>query len=92
MSLTKEYTISLNCRIDQLTPEHQITIVRLVNHLASLPYEYKQHAMFRILKITEENPYADKIDGLKMRRDLQNMTSPLQSTDPEEQSFQHQQL
>ena len=67
MSLTKEYTISLNCRIDQLTPEHQITIVRLVNHLASLPYEYKQNAMFRILKITEENPYVDKIDGLKMR-------------------------
>jgi len=66
MSLTKEHTISLNCRINDLTPEHQITVVRLVNHLASLPYEYTQHAMYRILKITEENPYTDKIDGLKM--------------------------
>jgi len=74
MALTKEHTISINCRIDQLTPEHQITIVRLVNHLASLPYEYKQNAMYRILKITEENPYTDKIDGLKMRSGVNRWT------------------
>ena len=60
MSLTKEHTISLNCRINDLSPEHQITVVRLVNHLASLPDAYTQHAMYRILKITEENPYTDK--------------------------------
>ena len=69
-----QHTISMSCRIDELPEEHQVTIVRLVNHLASLPYEYKQNAMFRILKITEENPYVDKIDGLKMRSGVNKWT------------------
>ena len=46
-----KHIIAMNCRINQLTEEHQVTIIRLINHLASHKYEYQVHAMNRIEKI-----------------------------------------
>ena len=40
-----KHIIAMNCRIDQLMEEHQVTIIRLINHLASHTYEYQVHAM-----------------------------------------------
>ena len=45
--------------------EHQVTIIRLINHLASHSYIYQCHAMDRIEKISNENPYCDDIPGFK---------------------------
>ena len=59
------YQINLNCRIKELTPEFQIKIIRLINHLVSHRYEYQVHAMNRIKKISVENPYVDNIEGFK---------------------------
>lgn len=60
-----QHTISMSCRIDELPEEHQVTIVRLVNHLASLPFAYQENAMARLAKIAVENPWQDDIEGLK---------------------------
>ena len=60
-----KHIITMNCRINQLTEEHQVTIIRLINHLASHTYEYQVHAMNRIKKIQQENPYFDDIEGFK---------------------------
>ena len=63
-----QHTISMSCRIDELPEEHQVTIVRLVNHLASLPSAYQENAMDRLAKIAVENPWQDDIEGLKKFR------------------------
>ena len=55
------HTIAMNCRINELMEEHQVTIIRLINHLASHSYIYQSHAMRRIEKISIENPYVDDI-------------------------------
>ena len=34
-----KHIIAMNCRIDQLMEEHQVTIIRLINHLAAHTYE-----------------------------------------------------
>ena len=60
-----KHTIAMNCRINQLTEEHQVTIIHLINHLASHSYIYQVHAMNRIEKIASENPYCDDIPGFK---------------------------
>ena len=60
-----KHIIAMNCRIDQLMEEHQVTIIRLINHLAAHTYEYQVHAMNRIEKIQKENPYFDDIEGFK---------------------------
>ena len=57
------HTIAMNCRINELMEEHQVTIIRLINHLASHSYIYQVHAMNRIEKIAYENPYFDDIPG-----------------------------
>tara|TARA_R110000823_G_scaffold301954_1_gene423028 strand:- start:365 stop:580 length:216 start_codon:yes stop_codon:yes gene_type:complete len=59
------HNISINFRIDELLEEHQVTIIYLVNHLASLPGAYQENAMGRIKKIAEENPWQDDIEGLE---------------------------
>jgi len=59
------HNISMSCRIDELSEEHQVTIVRLVNHLASMPDGYCQHAMKRVEKISTENPWVDNIEGFE---------------------------
>ena len=60
-----EHTISMSCRIDELPEEHQVTIIRLVNHLASLPGAYQENAIGRLAKIAVENPWQDDIEGLE---------------------------
>ena len=68
-----KHIITMNCRINQLTEEHQVTIIRLINHLASHSYIYKVHAMNRIEKIAHENPYCDDIPGFeKLKMDLED--------------------
>ena len=59
------HTIAMNCRIDELMEEHQVTIIRLINHLASHSFIYQSHAMCRIEKISVENPYVDDIEGFE---------------------------
>ena len=69
-----KHIIAMNCRIDQLMEEHQVTIIRLINHLASHTYEYQVHAMNRIEKIQRENPYCDHIEGFKkLKMDLEEI-------------------
>ena len=60
-----KHTISIGFRIDELSEEHQVAIVNLVNHLASLPYAYQLNAIDRLKKISIENPWQDDIEGLE---------------------------
>ena len=57
------HTIVMDCHINKLSENYQVTIVRLVNHLASHNHAYQQHAMNRLEKISRENPYCDDIPG-----------------------------
>lgn len=57
------HTICMDCRINELPENHQVTIVHLINHLAAQNDSYQQHAMNRIEKISRENPYCDDIPG-----------------------------
>ena len=50
-----EHKIKINFRIGQLSPENQLVIVRLVNHLASSGEIYRENAIERIKKINVEN-------------------------------------
>ena len=59
------HNIAMNCRINELMEEHQVTIIRLINHLASHSFIYQSHAMRRIEKISIENPYVDDIPGFE---------------------------
>jgi Ran GTPase-activating protein (RanGAP) involved in mRNA processing and transport len=59
------HTITTNLRLEELPPEHQLIIVRLVNHLASLPGSYQENACKRLEKISRENPWQDDIEGLE---------------------------
>ena len=61
-----KHIIAMNCRINELPENHQVTIVHLINHLASHSYIYQCHAMDRIEKISNENPYCDDIPGFEM--------------------------
>ena len=59
------HTISMDCKINEVMKEHQVTIIRLINHLASHSFIYQSHAMRRIEKISIENPYVDDIPGFE---------------------------
>ena len=50
-----EHTIKINFRINELLEEHQLVIVRLVNHLASSGESYRENVIERIEKINKEN-------------------------------------
>ena len=50
-----EHTIKINFRINELLEEHQLVIVRLVNHLASSGDLYKDNVIKRLDDITLEN-------------------------------------
>ena len=50
-----EHKIKINFRIGQLSPENQLVIVRLVNHLASSGEKYRENAIERIKEINKEN-------------------------------------
>ena len=59
------HTIVMDCHINKLPEHHQVTIVKLINHLASHNNAYQEHAMNRIKKISTENPYCDDIPGFE---------------------------
>ena len=68
-----KHIIAMNCRINELTEQHQVILVHLINHLASHTYEYQVHAMNRIEKISHENPYCDDIEGFeKLKMELED--------------------
>jgi len=50
-----EHTIKVPIRLEQLSPENQLVIVRLVNHLASSGERYREDAIERIKKNNVEN-------------------------------------
>jgi hypothetical protein len=50
-----EHTIKVPIRLKQLSPENQLVIVRLVNHLASSGERYREDAIKRIKEINVEN-------------------------------------
>jgi len=69
-----KHFITMDCHINKLPENHQVTIIRLINHLASHTYEYQVHAMKRIEKIQKENPYFDDIEGFeKLKMDLEEI-------------------
>ena len=57
------HTIVMDCHINKLPENHQVTIIHLINHLASHTHAYQQHVMDRLEKISRENPYTDEIQG-----------------------------
>ena len=66
MKETQSHLIVMQHRLSELMPEYQVTIIRLINHLASHNDLYRQHAMKRIEAISNENPYFVKdIDGVE---------------------------
>ena len=50
-----EHVIKIPCRISELLPEHQVVIIRLINHLASSGDKYKDNVIKRLDNITLEN-------------------------------------
>ena len=65
MKETKKHKIEMTNRLNELLPEYQVTIINLINHLASHSFIYQSHAMHRIEKISVENPYTDDIEGFE---------------------------
>ena len=59
------HTIVMDCHINKLPENHQVTIVHLINHLASHTHAYQQHVMNRLERISRENPYVDDIPGFE---------------------------
>ena len=50
-----EHIMKVPFNIDKLSPENQLVIVRLVNHLASSGEGYRENVIERIKKINNEN-------------------------------------
>ena len=50
-----EHIMKIPFHIDKLSPENQLVIVRLVNHLASSGEGYRENVIERIEKINNEN-------------------------------------
>ena len=50
-----EHIMKVPFNIDKLSPENQLVIVRLVNHLASSGEKYRENAIERIKEINKEN-------------------------------------
>ena len=65
MKETQSHLIVMQHRLSELMPEYQVTIINLINHLASHNDSYREHAMKRIEKISNENPYVDDIEGFE---------------------------
>ena len=65
MNETQSHLIVMQHRLSELMPEYQVTIIRLINHLASHNHTYREHAMQRLEKISNENPYVDNIEGFE---------------------------
>ena len=61
MNETQSHLIVMRHRLSELMPEYQVTIINLINHLASHNDTYREHAMQRLEKISNENPYVRMI-------------------------------
>ena len=44
----------INCRIEELTPEHQLMIVQLINSLASHGYDYQRKVIQEIKEVEKK--------------------------------------
>ena len=60
----KEYTIRMNCRIEELTPEQQVAVINLIDHMASFKYSdiWLKDVVKRLKDICLEFP--DPSDGI----------------------------
>ena len=65
MNETQSHLIVMKHRLSELMPEYQVTIINLINLLAAENDTYREHAMKRIEKISNENPYVDDIEGFE---------------------------
>ncbi len=65
MNETQNHLIVMQHRLGELMPEYQVTIINLINHFSSHNHTYREHAMQRIEKISNENPYVDDIEGFE---------------------------
>jgi hypothetical protein len=52
-----EFNIKTNCRIEELTAEEQLMIVRLVNHLASHEGRYRESCFERVTAVSHPSSY-----------------------------------
>ncbi len=59
-----KFNIALNCRIKELSEEKQLLIIRLINHLASMPFMYQATVCDRLQLMINENPWTDEVPGL----------------------------
>jgi len=59
-----KFNIALNCRIKELSEEKQLLIIRLINHLASMPVMYQATVCDRLQLMINENPWTDEVPGL----------------------------
>ena len=78
-----EHTIKIPCRISELLPEHQVVIIRLINHLASSGDKYKDNVIKRLNDITLENCltfFDDKVMTKKEKKAWLNLIQPRSST------------
>jgi hypothetical protein len=59
-----KFKIALDCRIKELSEEKQLLIIRLINHLASMPVMYQATVCHRLQFMINENPWTDEVPGL----------------------------
>jgi len=59
-----KFNIALNCRIKELSEEKQLLLIRLINHLASMPVMYQATVCDRLQLMINENPWTDEVPGL----------------------------
>jgi len=78
-----KFNIALNCRIKELSEEKQLLIIRLINHLASMPVMYQATVCDRLQLMINENPWTDEVPGLdkKLFNQLESTDFSLSETD-----------
>ena len=59
-----KFNIALNCRIKELSEEKQLLLIRLINHLASMPVMYQATECDHLQLMINENPWTDEVPGL----------------------------
>jgi len=64
--------LSTKTRFNELNISEQLIITRLINHLASQPFEYRNFTFQRLKEISQENPWVDDIPDFNRRTFLEN--------------------
>ena len=77
-----EHIMKVPFNLDKLLPEHQLVIVRLVNHLASSGDKYKDNVIKRLDDITLENclTFRDNVMTETEKKGWLNLIQPRSST------------